>query len=158
MRQEDERRRHLLDDLLQCRCVPVRGVPGQHGMVDGDHLLHFGGGELGSDAVQPGSRQHDGYRLAVRDLLRGGDGLPGGAIQLAATVLRDHHDEGPRGQITLASSLSLRTSSFAASAGEPSMIWVFFPFSGTFSWTIFCRGETPAGAATVRMSFFLAAM
>ena len=58
----------------------------------------------------------------------------------------------------LASSRNLRTSSLAASAGEPDMICVFFVFSGTYRLTIFWRAAEPGGAATLRISFFFAAM
>src|SRR5439155_24925719 len=92
------------------------------------------------------------------ELLRRRDGFPGRPVQRAFPLLGDHenHDK------TLASSRRRRTSSFAASAADPPMICVFFAFSGTYRLTICCLGGTAPegseGGATLRISFFFAAM
>ena len=56
--------------------------------------------------------------------------------------------------MTRASSLRRRTSSFAASAGAPAIIWVFLLFSGAYSAAIFCFGAAGEAAST-RADLFL---
>src|SRR5207249_12080808 len=99
--------------------------------------------------------QDDERQLSGRaELLRGGDRLPRRPIQFSIPLFGDDQNH----HITRASSRSLRTSSFAASAAEPPMLCVFLALSGRYRLTIFSRGEADAGALTLRISFFLAAM
>ena len=74
------------------------------------------------------------------------------AIQLAVPLLDDDEDHRTR-----ASSRSTRTSSFAASPGDPVIWCVSFARAGSARPTIVCIG-CASGIATFRISFFLAAM
>ena len=132
MRQDDERWTQSFDHLLQGGGVAVRRVRLQRGVIGGNDFLNLCGGELCGDGVDAGPRDHHGDRLFTGELLSGGDGFPGGAIQAAAALFGNDED-----QRTRASSRRRRTSSLAASGGLPPMICVFLPFCGTCNARIF---------------------
>ena len=124
VRQHDQRWVELSDGLLQRGRVAVRRVRIECGVVDGHHFLHLRRPELGRHRidVRAEHRNRDGR---VAQLLRGRDGFPRRAIELAASLLSNNEN-----QMTRASSRSRRTSSLAASAGAPAIICVFLLFSG----------------------------
>src|SRR5262249_25395559 len=94
--------------------------------------------------------------LCGSQLLRAGDRLPRGAIELSGALLTDHENHW----ITLASSLRTLTSSLAASAGDPEIMCVFLAFSGGYSarMRVFVAAAAAAGSGDLRISFFFAAM
>jgi len=94
-------------------------------MLDRDDFFHLRRRQLARDVSDAAARDEHGD-VAVH-LLRCGNRFPRRAIELPVALFGNDDDHG----ITRTSSRSLRTSSFAASAGEPPMICVFFPFSGT---------------------------
>ncbi len=126
VRQEDERRPGLSDELRERGHVRVARVGGQRRRGDRQDLLDARGGELGGERRVVGPEKCDVDRRATR-LLRRGNDFPGRPVEHAALLFRDdeNHDS------TLASSRRRRTSSLAASAGDPAIIWVCFVFSGT---------------------------
>ena len=105
----------------------VGGVAGKSGRSDRDDLGNVGRRDLGRRACHVAAGDGHDDRLASREVLRGRDGFPRGAVEGAVPLLGDDEDHA----ITLASSRSLRTSVEAASAADPVMISVCFVFCGT---------------------------
>ena len=100
-----------------------------HRIATGRPLI-LGRIDIPCDFGLEGHSDADVLSHAITDALLGAlavFALLGGGPELAVLLLGDDEDHA----MTRASSRSLRTSSFAASAGEPPMIWVFLPFSGT---------------------------
>ena len=85
-----------------------------------------------------------------RQLLRGRNRLPGGAIERAVALLGNDQYHRAR-----ASSRSRRTRSLAASAGEPAIISVCLLRVGRAKATISCDGGSPPAAATLPDLFLL---
>ena len=113
----------------------------ERGMLAGEHLGDVGRRELLAPhrpPTAPSASTAIGMRAG--QLLRGGNRLPARAIERAVALFGD--DENHR---TLASSRSRRTSSFAASAGEPPIICVCLLRVGSASATICCAGCRPGG-------------
>lgn len=105
----------------------VRCVARQRLVLHGDDLGHLRLGQFGRRGRHPlpQHRHFNGDALAGQ-LLGGRHGLPAGAIQLVVPLFRNDENHSTR-----ASSRSRRTSSAAASAGEPPIITVCFAFCGT---------------------------
>src|SRR5262249_8085425 len=101
----------------------------ERGMLDGHDLFDLGGSEFAGDRrrARARNRNRDWRAADASQLLGSGNGFPRGAVQLAVALFGNDEDHWT----TRASSRSLRTSSFAASAGDPGMSCVFFAFSGT---------------------------
>ena len=115
----------------------VGGVGVQRGAGDGDDLGDGGGRKVGRDAGDVSAGNADDHGGTGRQVLRGGDGFPRRAIELAAALLGDDEDHA----ITRASSRSFLTSVAAASDAEPASISVCFVFSGTYSDNTSSRGR-----------------
>src|SRR5688572_15426749 len=99
--------------------------------------------------------QHDRLDwLIAGELLSRSDRFPRCAMQLAALLFGNHEDH----PITRASSLSFWTSALAASAGEPEIICVCFVLRGTSRPATLVRAAGSDAGATLRISFFFAAM
>src|SRR5262249_2916634 len=154
VREDDDGRLQLIDRLLQCDTEAVRRVRFERGRVDRDDFLHLRGSELGGHGRDTRTKDSDGHRLTGRELLARGHSFPARAIELARPMFSDDENH----PMTRASSLSLRTSSFAASAGDPAISCVFLLFSGAYRATIRCFGAAAASGAATRISFFFAAM
>jgi hypothetical protein len=118
--------------------LPIAAIELQVSNQNVDRAASVSEPRLSGNTVAPAPLGSSTLRRAERDgavaaghpgqLLRAHDGFPGGAIELApTTAFCDDQDHA----ITRASSRSRRTSSLAASAGEPEISCVFLPFSGT---------------------------
>src|SRR6185369_17188984 len=152
-RQQHERRRRLLDDLLQHHREAVRRVRCERRMIGMQYFGDTAGGKFPGHGGGICAGDGDLDRQAAGHRLGGGHGFPRRPIQRAVAMLRD--DENHR---TLASSRSRFTRSRAASAGEPVIICVRLLRVGSDSDTISWLPCSPAGIGTLRTSFFFAAM
>ena len=90
VRQEHQRGRFLVDERRERRDVAVGRVLGERRRVDDDDLRDVGGGELRRGRVDARPEHRDPDRSA--GLLRRGDRLPRGAIQLPVALLGDDED------------------------------------------------------------------
>ena len=97
MWQENQRRRQLSYGLLDRRCISVRGVGLERGVVERRDAFHLRRGEFGSRAADLRPEYPDGDGLAVGDLLRRCHGFPGRPIELPAALFSDNenHVIGP---------------------------------------------------------------
>src|SRR5262249_45221809 len=129
MGQEHLCRRQLPHDSLQNGGEAVGGVRFERRVLDRQDFGGLRGSGGGPHTRGVRARDEDGGRRSwsLGPPLRADDRLPRGAIEFAVALLGNDENHA----MTRASSRSFRTSSFAASAGDPSMSWVFLPFSGT---------------------------
>ena len=126
VRRDDERRRGRLNHRHERLHEPVGRVDRERGMLERDHLGDVRGSQPARDRANARAGQHD--RHGTAQLLRRRNGLPRRAVQHAVFLLRDHQDA--HDPITRTSSRSTRTSSLAASAGEPPSTRVCLDFCG----------------------------
>ena len=115
----------LRNERRQRSDIAVGGVLRERRSIDADHFCDAGSGEF---------RRHRIDRCAKRNqlewsarLLRRGNRFPRRSIDATVTLFGNDEHHGCN---TRASSRRRVTSSLAASAGEPEIIWVFLPFSG----------------------------
>ena len=94
MAEDDNARLLLLDHRTQGERIAVRRVLGEQGRIDRQNLLNRGRREVRRERREIASQKHgrDGGPQALRKVLSGRQGLPGGAGQLAALMFRKNQN------------------------------------------------------------------